>query len=158
MDKNKLKEIIREIVDKVLAENAPAPAKPKEKEKEEPVVAPSKPGEKEPERRRRDLRPDKDNLPKVAPKAVKLKEEEMLNKIVARFKSKKLDEGSSKVDLTAKNQDEISALSSEQKKKLYDELTDAATEVNDKDFKTKAEYAKAMKDAKIKVYKKYIKL
>jgi hypothetical protein len=89
MDKNKLKEIIREIVDKVLAENAPAPAKPKEKEKEEPVVAPGKPGEKEPERRRRDLRPDKDNLPKVAPKAVKLKEEEMLNKIVARFKSKK---------------------------------------------------------------------
>jgi hypothetical protein len=87
MDKNKLKEIIREIVDKVLAENAPA--NPKEKEKEEPVVAPSKPGEKEPERRRRDLRPDKDNLPKVAPKAVKLKEEEMLNKIVARFKSKK---------------------------------------------------------------------
>ena len=89
MDKSKLKEIIRGIVDKVLAENAPAPAKPKEKEKEEPVVAPGKPGEKEPERRRRDLRPDKDNLPKVAPKAVKLKEEEMLNKIVARFKSKK---------------------------------------------------------------------
>jgi len=90
MNKNKLKEMIREIVDRVLNENAPA--KPKEKEKEEPVVAPGKPDEKKPERRRRDLRPDKDKspIPKHMPaKAVGLKEEEMLNKIVARFKSKK---------------------------------------------------------------------
>ena len=89
MNKNKLKEMIREIVDRVLNENAPA--KPKEKEKEEPVVAPGKPDEKEPERRRRDLRPDKDNnpIPKHMPAKAGLKEEEMLKKIVARFKSKK---------------------------------------------------------------------
>jgi len=145
-----LKKIIREIVDKVLAENAPAPSKPKPSPG--PAVAPGKPSTDKPKPRRPLGNPDV----KPGPKA--MNEEEMLKKIVARFKSKKLDEGSSKVDLTAKNQDEISALSSEQKKKLYDELTDAATEVNDKDFKTKAEYAKAMKDAKIKVYKKYIKL
>jgi len=77
---------------------------------------------------------------------------------IATAKAKKLAEASSKIDLTAKNQDEISALSPEQKKKLYDELTDATTEVNDNDFKTREDYAKAMKDAKTKVYKKYIKL
>jgi len=77
---------------------------------------------------------------------------------IATAKAKKLAEASSKIDLTAKNQDEISALSPEQKKKLYNELTDATTEVNDNDFKTKEDYARAMKDAKTKVYKKYIKL
>ena len=87
MDKNKLKEIIREIVDKVLAENtpAPAPAKPKEKEKETPTIAPGKPGEKkEPNRR-------KIGNPNVKPerKMEGLNEEEMLDKIVQRFKSKK---------------------------------------------------------------------
>jgi len=148
MQINKLKEAIREAIDKVLSENAPAPSKPSPG----PAVAPGKPDTGKPKPRRPLGNPDV----KPGPKA--MNEEEMLKKIVARFKSKKLDEGSSKVDLTAKNQDEISALSSEQKKKLYDELTDAATEVNDEDFKTKAEYAKAMKDAKIKVYKKYIKL
>jgi len=144
------KKIIREIVDKVLAENQPAVKEPITKPATPPV---KKPGPFSPDK-------DKNNIPeKIPAKAEKaMNEEEYIKKIVARFKSKKLDEGSSKVDLTAKNQDEISALSSEQKKKLYDELTDAATEVNDEDFKTKAEYAKAMKDAKIKVYKKYIKL
>jgi hypothetical protein len=68
-----------------------------------------------------------------------------------------LDEASSSVGLKKQHQDQISDLSSEQKKKLYDDLTDATTEVNDRDFSTKAEYAKAMKDAKIAVYKKYIK-
>jgi hypothetical protein len=70
--------------------NAPAPSKPKPSPG--PAVAPNEPGEKEPERRRRDLRPDKDKspIPKHMPaKAVGLKEEEILNKIVARFKSKK---------------------------------------------------------------------
>jgi hypothetical protein len=69
-----------------------------------------------------------------------------------------LDEVSSKVKLTAKHQAELSALSPEQSKKLYNDLADASTEVNDKDFSTRAEYAKAMKDAKIAVYKKYIKI
>jgi hypothetical protein len=84
MDKSRLKEIIRGIVDKVLAENAPAPAKPKEKEKETPTVAPGKPGEKkEPNRR-------KIGNPNVKPerKMEGLNEEEMLQKIVQRFKSK----------------------------------------------------------------------
>jgi len=89
MDKSKLKEIIREIVDKVLAENAPAPAKPAPgKETETPVKQPDKP--KQP---RRGLDPeDPSILPNVKPKAKKkqtMNEEEMLNKIVARFKSKK---------------------------------------------------------------------
>ena len=85
MDKNKFKEIIREIVDKVLDENAPAPAKPKEKEKETPTTAPGKPGEKKEPNRRKIGNPNV----KPAPKAEGLNEEEMLNKIVARFKSKK---------------------------------------------------------------------
>ena len=152
MDKNKLKEMVREAINKVLAENQPATAPSKPKPSPGPAVAPGKPDTGKPKPRRPLGNPNVDPNPKA------MNEEEMLQKIVARFKSKKLDEGSSKVGLTAKNQDEISALSSEQKKKLYDELADAVTEVNDKDFKTKAEYAKAMKDAKIKVYKKYIKL
>ena len=86
MDKNKLKEIIREIVDKVLAENAPA--NPKEKEKETPTIAPGKPTKKP-----GPFSPDKGKnpIPKHVPaKATKgLNEEEMLNKIVSRFKSKK---------------------------------------------------------------------
>jgi hypothetical protein len=85
MNKSKLKEIIRGIVDKVLAENAPAPAKPKEKEKETPTIAPGKPGEKKEPNRRKIGNPNV----KPAPKAEGLNEEEMLNKIVARFKSKK---------------------------------------------------------------------
>jgi hypothetical protein len=83
MDKNKLKEIIREIVDKVLAENAPAPSKPKEKPG--PEVAPGKPDTGKPKPRRPLGNPT--TAPKIAPKA--MNEEEMLNKIVARFKSKK---------------------------------------------------------------------
>jgi hypothetical protein len=88
MDKNKLKEIIREIVDKVLAENAPAPAKPKEKPG--PEVAPGKPDTGKPKPRRPLGNPT--TAPKVSPKAEGLNEEEMLNKIVARFKSKNMNE------------------------------------------------------------------
>jgi hypothetical protein len=91
MNKKQLKErILTKLIKEVLSENAPA--KPEEKEEEETVVAPNKPGEKERERHRRDLRPDKDKdpTPKHIPaKAVGLKEADILNKIVARFKSKK---------------------------------------------------------------------
>ena len=147
---NDLKEAIREAINKVLAENAPAPSKPKPSPG--PAVAPGKPDTGKPKPRRPLGNPEV----KPAPKA--MNEEEMLKKIVARFKSKKLDEGSSLVGLKKQHQDQISDLSPEEKKALHNELADAATEVNDKDFKTKAEYDKAMKDAKIKVYKKYIKL
>ena len=150
---NNLKEAIRAAIDKVLSENAPAPAKPTEKPG--PAVAPGKPGEKKEPNRRKIGNPNV----KPAPKA--MNEEEMLKKIVARFKSKnkeELKEASSKVELNKQHQDQISDLSTEQKKALASDLADAATEVNDKDFKTKAEYAKAMKDAKTKVYKKYINL
>ena len=61
----------------------------------------------------------------------------------------------SKAGLTKKEQDKISDLSKEEKKALYDDLTDAAADINDKDFKDKASYAKAMKDAKTQVYKKH---
>jgi len=148
-----LKKIIREIVDKVLDENAPSPSKPKPSPG--PAVAPGKPDTGKPKPRRPLGNPNVDPNPKAKKT---MNEEEMLKKIVARFKSKKLDEGSSLVGLKKQHQDQISDLSPEKKKALYNELADAATEVNDKDFKTKEEYAKAMKDAKIKVYKKYIKL
>ena len=81
MNKNKLKEIIREIVDRVLAENQPAPSKPKPSPG--PAVAPGKPDTGKPKPRRPLGNPEV----KPAPKA--MNEEEMLKKIVARFKSKK---------------------------------------------------------------------
>jgi hypothetical protein len=86
---NNLKEAIRAAIDKVLSENAPAPAKPTEKPG--PAVAPGKPDEKkEPIRRN----PGNPNIPKKSPTPAKaqgkvMNEEEMLQKIVARFKSKK---------------------------------------------------------------------
>ena len=81
MNKNKLKEVIREVIEKVLSEgSATAPSKPSEKPG--PAVAPGKPGEK-PKPRRPLGNPDV----KPAPKA--MNEEEMLAKIVKRFKSKK---------------------------------------------------------------------
>jgi hypothetical protein len=79
MNKNKLKETIREIITKVLNENAPAPSKPSPG----PAVAPGKPDTGKPKPRRPLGNPDV----KPAPKA--MNEEEMLKKIVARFKSKK---------------------------------------------------------------------
>jgi hypothetical protein len=87
MNKNKLKEIISEIIDRVLAENNPAVKEPavKPTEKPGPAVAPDKPGEKkEPNRR-------KIGNPNVKPerKMKGLNEEEYIKKIVARFKSKK---------------------------------------------------------------------
>jgi len=79
MQINKLKEAIRETIDKVLSENAPAPSKPSPG----PAVAPGKPDTGKPKPRRPLGNPDV----KPAPKA--MNEEEMLKKIVARFKSKK---------------------------------------------------------------------
>jgi len=71
-------------------------------------------------------------------------------------KTMKLQENyDSKAGLGKKEQDKISTLSKEEKKALYNDLTDAIGDVNDQDFKDKASYAKAMKDAKIKVYKKH---
>jgi hypothetical protein len=86
MNIQNLKEAIREAIDKVLSENAPAPAKPTEKPG--PAVAPGKPDTGKPKPRRPLGNPDKkpDNVPA---KAKGLNEEEMLKKIVARFKSKK---------------------------------------------------------------------
>ena len=73
-----LKELLRKMVREALAEvNAPAPSKPKTN----PTVAPGKPGEKDKPRR-----PLGNPNVKPAPKA--MNEEEMLNKIVKRFKSK----------------------------------------------------------------------
>ena len=82
MNKIQLKETIREIITKVLNENAPAPSKPSTSPS--PTVAPGKPGEK-PKPRRPLGNPDV----KPNPKAEGLNEDEMLNKIVARFKAKK---------------------------------------------------------------------
>jgi hypothetical protein len=80
MNKNKLKETIREIITKVLNENAPAPSKPSPG----PAVAPGKPDTGKPKPRRPLGNPDV----KPAPKA-EAKENEMVKKIVDRFKSKK---------------------------------------------------------------------
>jgi len=82
MNKNKLQEMIRELISKVLNENAPAPSKPKPSPG--PAVAPGKPSTDKPKPRRPLGNPDV----KPAPKA-RMNEEEMLQKIVARFKSKK---------------------------------------------------------------------
>jgi hypothetical protein len=84
MNKIQLKETIREIITKVLNENAPAPSKPSTSPG--PAVAPGKPGEK-PKPRRPLGNPDVKPKPKAS-----MNEDEMLNKIVARFKSKKLNE------------------------------------------------------------------
>ena len=82
MNKNKLKEMIREIIENVLNENTPAPSKPKEKPGT--TTKPGKPGEKQKPRRTFEPKPGA----KPAPKAT-MSEAEMLKKIVKRFKSKK---------------------------------------------------------------------
>ena len=75
-----IKELLRKMVQEALAEAETAPAKPETK----PTVAPGPPGEK-PKPRRPLGNPDV----KPNPKAEGLNEDEMLNKIVARFKAKK---------------------------------------------------------------------
>ena len=83
MNKNKLQEVIREVIEKVLSEG-PATAPTKPSEKPGPAVAPGKPGTGKPKPRRPLGNPEV----KPNPKAEGLNEEEMLKKIVARFKSK----------------------------------------------------------------------
>ena len=86
MNKNKLKEMIREIIENVLNENAPAPSKPKEKPG--PAVAPGKPGEKQ--KPRRPLgNPNVKPGPKAEAKKATMKEANDLIKIIKRFRSKK---------------------------------------------------------------------
>ena len=81
MNQSLLRETIREIITKVLNENAPAPSKPSTSPG--PAVAPGKPDtDKKP---RRPL-----GNPNVKPKPkASMNEDEMLAKIVKRFKSKK---------------------------------------------------------------------
>jgi hypothetical protein len=86
MQVNKLKEAIKAAIDKVLSENAPATAPSKPKPSPGPAVAPGKPSTDKPKPRRPLGNPNVDPNPK-AKKA--MNEEEMLQKIVARFKSKK---------------------------------------------------------------------
>jgi len=81
MDKKIVAEILRRVVKKSIVENAPAPSKPKEKPG--PAVAPGKPGTDKPKPRRPLGNPEV----KPAPKA--MNEEEVIKKIVDRFKSKK---------------------------------------------------------------------
>lgn len=80
---NELKAAIREAIDKILDENKPAVAPSKPEEKPGPAVAPGKPSTDKPKPRRPLGNPEV----KPAPKA--MNEEEMLQKIVARFKAKK---------------------------------------------------------------------
>ncbi len=80
MSKQALVEVLRRIMKKAIVENAPAPSKPKEKPG--PAVAPGKPDEKK--KPRRPL-----GNPEVKPKPKAMNEDEIVNKIVSRFKSKK---------------------------------------------------------------------
>ena len=89
MQIDKLKEAIKAAIDKVLSENAPAPSKPSPG----PAVAPGKPDTGKPKPRRPLGNPDV----KPGPKA--MNEEEMLQKIVARFKSKNKEELEEKKEL-----------------------------------------------------------
>lgn len=77
---SQLKLLIRQMVERVLAEDAPAPSKPHK----EPgtITAPSKPYEKP--KPRRPL-----GNPNVKPKPKALIEDEMIDKITKRFQSKK---------------------------------------------------------------------
>jgi len=97
MNKKQLKEkVLTRLIERVLSENQPATKpKPAENPDKEVETKPGSPNTDEPGRKRRDLRPDKDKnpIPKHTPaKATKLKEDEMLQKIVDRFKSKKVEE------------------------------------------------------------------
>lgn len=84
MNKKIVAEVLRRIMKKTIVENAPAPSKPKEKPG--PAVAPGKPGTGKPKPRRPLGNPEV----KPAPKAkATMKEAEMLDKIVKRFRQAK---------------------------------------------------------------------
>jgi hypothetical protein len=74
-------DLLRKMVKEELTK-ANAPAAPKPSTSPGPAVAPGKPGEKKEPRRPL-------GNPNVKPKPKAMNEEEMLNKIVARFKAKK---------------------------------------------------------------------
>jgi hypothetical protein len=80
MNQSLLRETIREIITKVLNENAPTPTKPGTS----PTVDPGKPGTDKPKPRRPLGNPDVKPKPKAS-----MNEDEMLAKIIKRFKSKK---------------------------------------------------------------------
>jgi hypothetical protein len=83
MQISKLKETIREAIEKVLAENpAYAPSKPGVSP--EPTTIPAKPGTDKPKPRRPLGNPDVKPKPKAS-----MNEEEMVDKIVKRFQSRK---------------------------------------------------------------------
>lgn len=83
MQINQLKQAIREAIKKVLAENpALAPSKPSTSP--EPTTIPAKPGTDKPKPRRPLGNPNVKPEPKAS-----VNEEEMMNKIVKRFQSKK---------------------------------------------------------------------
>jgi len=86
---NELRKLVKAAIKEALKENAPAPApsKPKPSEKPGPAVAPGKPDTGKPKPRRPLGDPGK--MPETTPAKAGLKEEEILRKIVARFKSKK---------------------------------------------------------------------
>jgi hypothetical protein len=77
---SELKSLIREAIKEKLSENAPSKPEPSPG----PAVAPGKPDTGKPKKPRRPL-----GNPEVKPAPKAMNEEEMLNKIVARFKSKK---------------------------------------------------------------------
>ncbi len=83
MQISKLKETIREVIEKVLAEGpAAAPSKPGISP--EPTTIPAKPGTDKPKPRRPLGNPDVKPKPKAS-----MNEEEMVDKIVKRFQSRK---------------------------------------------------------------------
>jgi hypothetical protein len=83
MQISQLKQAIHEAIEKVLAENpAYAPSKPGVSP--EPTIAPSKPGTDKPKPRRPLGNPDVKPKPKAS-----MNEEEMVDKIVKRFQSRK---------------------------------------------------------------------
>jgi hypothetical protein len=85
MNHNNLRKIIAEIVKEKIAENQPAPSKPKENPG--PAVAPGKPGEK-PGPRRPFIKPAGKPKPKAA-FTMNENEKEIVKKIADRFKKKR---------------------------------------------------------------------
>ena len=100
-----IKELLRKMVQEVLADTETAPAKPTTK----PTVAPGKPGEKQ--KPRRPL-----GNPDVKPNPKAMNEEEVLNKIVARFKAKKLNELDGKYNELKRKYDNITKNDKDSKK------------------------------------------
>ena len=81
-------------------------------------------------------------------------EESLKNFRAIAYKNKEyLEDSKKKFGYGMAYSENIEKLSKEKKEALHKDLKDAVADVNDKDFKDKASYAKAMKDARTKVYK-----